>query len=170
MPQSVCNPFPSGVIYHGNQSSTSSDLSPMSEQKSLPRRGRSRYHTTYNTNTTPRHKPTPTIAQPQQPPSSSSHHHHQLLQSSSHSNTPTLLASSVVSATPRHKHAPSVSASNIITPSGSSSINNTYQLTPRMPSQFRPIPHRTITVPAIITNQPPPANSNPNNNNVSPSC
>ncbi|XP_037034782.1 Down syndrome cell adhesion molecule-like protein Dscam2 isoform X7 [Bradysia coprophila] len=30
------------IIYHGNQSSTSSDLSPMSEQKSLPRRGRSR--------------------------------------------------------------------------------------------------------------------------------
>ena len=29
-------------IYHGH-SSTSSDLSPMSEQKSLPRRGRSRY-------------------------------------------------------------------------------------------------------------------------------
>ncbi|XP_058831697.1 cell adhesion molecule Dscam2 isoform X2 [Topomyia yanbarensis] len=31
-----------GLIYHGTQSSTSSDLSPMSEQKSLPRRGRSR--------------------------------------------------------------------------------------------------------------------------------
>lgn len=50
----------SGIIYHGNQSSTSSDLSPMSEQKSLPRRGRSRYHqhnnTTYTTNTTPRHR------------------------------------------------------------------------------------------------------------------
>ncbi|XP_062708655.1 cell adhesion molecule Dscam2 isoform X6 [Aedes albopictus] len=30
------------LIYHGTQSSTSSDLSPMSEQKSLPRRGRSR--------------------------------------------------------------------------------------------------------------------------------
>ncbi|XP_041633225.1 cell adhesion molecule Dscam2 isoform X5 [Drosophila kikkawai] len=30
------------IIYHGAQSSTSSDLSPMSEQKSLPRRGRSR--------------------------------------------------------------------------------------------------------------------------------
>lgn len=30
-------------IYHGAQSSTSSDISPMSEQKSLPRRGRSRY-------------------------------------------------------------------------------------------------------------------------------
>ncbi|XP_037907266.1 Down syndrome cell adhesion molecule-like protein Dscam2 isoform X13 [Hermetia illucens] len=30
------------IIYHGTQSSTSSDLSPMSEQKSLPRRGRSR--------------------------------------------------------------------------------------------------------------------------------
>uniref|UniRef100_A0A6B2E762 Putative down syndrome cell adhesion molecule 2 isoform r n=1 Tax=Phlebotomus kandelakii TaxID=1109342 RepID=A0A6B2E762_9DIPT len=29
------------LIYHGTQSSTSSDLSPMSEQKSLPRRGRS---------------------------------------------------------------------------------------------------------------------------------
>lgn len=30
-------------IYHGAHSSTSSDISPMSEQKSLPRRGRSRY-------------------------------------------------------------------------------------------------------------------------------
>lgn len=49
--------FP-GLIYHGTQSSTSSDLSPMSEQKSLPRRGRQRYHLTHhNTNTTPRHKP-----------------------------------------------------------------------------------------------------------------
>ncbi|EAT34335.1 AAEL013409-PA [Aedes aegypti] len=47
-----------GLIYHGTQSSTSSDLSPMSEQKSLPRRGRSRYHHLHlhNTNTTPRHK------------------------------------------------------------------------------------------------------------------
>lgn len=51
-----------GIIYHGNQSSTSSDLSicDMPEQKSLPRRGRSRYHqhnnTTYTTNTTPRHR------------------------------------------------------------------------------------------------------------------
>ncbi|XP_058457691.1 cell adhesion molecule Dscam2 isoform X13 [Malaya genurostris] len=46
------------LIYHGTQSSTSSDLSPMSEQKSLPRRGRSRYHHLHlhNTNTTPRHK------------------------------------------------------------------------------------------------------------------
>ncbi|XP_055378995.1 cell adhesion molecule Dscam2 isoform X4 [Condylostylus longicornis] len=45
------------IIYHGAQSSTSSDLSPMSEQKSLPRRGRSRYHQQhlYSTNTTPRH-------------------------------------------------------------------------------------------------------------------
>ncbi|XP_055691014.1 cell adhesion molecule Dscam2 isoform X2 [Lutzomyia longipalpis] len=34
--------FRAGLIYHGTQSSTSSDLSPMSEQKSLPRRGRSR--------------------------------------------------------------------------------------------------------------------------------
>lgn len=49
--------FP-GLIYHGTQSSTSSDLSPMSEQKSLPRRGRQRYHHMHhNTNTTPRHKP-----------------------------------------------------------------------------------------------------------------
>ncbi|KFB50862.1 AGAP004902-PA-like protein [Anopheles sinensis] len=47
-----------GLIYHGTQSSTSSDLSPMSEQKSLPRRGRSRYHHLHlhTTNTTPRHK------------------------------------------------------------------------------------------------------------------
>lgn len=177
---SVCHP--TGVIYHGNQSSTSSDLSPMSEQKSLPRRGRSRYHTTYNTNTTPRHKPTPTIAQP--PPSSSSHHnhqlqhhhhHHQLLQSSSHSNTPTLLASSAVPATTRHPNAPptaSSSASNIITtPISGPSINNTYQLTPRMPSQFRPIPHRTITVPAIITNHhTTPSVNCKNDNNVSPPC
>ncbi|XP_073841216.1 cell adhesion molecule Dscam2-like [Musca autumnalis] len=47
-----------GIIYHGAQSSTSSDLSPMSEQKSLPRRGRSRYHHQlyqFSTNTTPRH-------------------------------------------------------------------------------------------------------------------
>ncbi|XP_017096322.2 cell adhesion molecule Dscam2 isoform X3 [Drosophila bipectinata] len=46
------------IIYHGAQSSTSSDLSPMSEQKSLPRRGRSRYHHQqyqFSTNTTPRH-------------------------------------------------------------------------------------------------------------------
>lgn len=35
-------------IYHGAQSSTSSDISPMSEQKSLPRRGRSRYYNTKN--------------------------------------------------------------------------------------------------------------------------
>lgn len=50
--------FPAGIIYHGAQSSTSSDLSPMSEQKSLPRRGRSRYHHQlyqFSTNTTPRH-------------------------------------------------------------------------------------------------------------------
>ncbi|CAH0547661.1 unnamed protein product [Brassicogethes aeneus] len=33
-------------IYHGAQSSTSSDISPMSEQKSLPRRNRSRYMNT----------------------------------------------------------------------------------------------------------------------------
>ncbi|EFN62359.1 hypothetical protein EAG_01549 [Camponotus floridanus] len=33
----------SDFIYHGT-SSTSSDISPMSEQKSLPRRGRSRWH------------------------------------------------------------------------------------------------------------------------------
>nr|XP_018897402.1 PREDICTED: Down syndrome cell adhesion molecule-like protein Dscam2 isoform X3 [Bemisia tabaci] len=33
----------SNFIYHGAQSSTSSDLSPMSEQKSLPRQGRSRW-------------------------------------------------------------------------------------------------------------------------------
>ncbi|XP_055845688.1 cell adhesion molecule Dscam2 isoform X7 [Episyrphus balteatus] len=48
------------IIYHGAQSSTSSDLSPMSEQKSLPRRGRSRYHQQYHftTNTTPRHTKT----------------------------------------------------------------------------------------------------------------
>lgn len=52
--------FP-GLIYHGTQSSTSSDLSPMSEQKSLPRRGRQRYHHIHhNTNTTPRHKPNQT--------------------------------------------------------------------------------------------------------------
>ena len=87
--------FFTDIIYHGNQSSTSSDLSPMSEQKSLPRRGRSRYHAhTYTTNTTPRHKPAP---------------------------SPTLLASS----SPR-----SISSNN---------------KTPRMPSQFRPIQHRTIT-------------------------
>lgn len=30
-------------MYHGAQSSTSSDISPMSEQKSLPRRNRNRY-------------------------------------------------------------------------------------------------------------------------------
>lgn len=50
--------IPAGIIYHGAQSSTSSDLSPMSEQKSLPRRGRSRYHHQlyqFSTNTTPRH-------------------------------------------------------------------------------------------------------------------
>ncbi|XP_014217949.1 uncharacterized protein LOC106646421, partial [Copidosoma floridanum] len=33
----------SDFMYHGT-SSTSSDISPMSEQKSLPRRGRSRWH------------------------------------------------------------------------------------------------------------------------------
>lgn len=32
-----------GYLYHGAQSSTSSDISPMCEQKSLPRRNRSRY-------------------------------------------------------------------------------------------------------------------------------
>jgi len=51
-----------GIIYHGGQSSTSSDLSPpMSDKnKSLPRRGRSRYHLVHhiNTNTTPRHHKT----------------------------------------------------------------------------------------------------------------
>lgn len=49
-----------GIIYHGGQSSTSSDLSPpmSDQQKSLPRgrSGRSRYHLHHiNTNTTPRH-------------------------------------------------------------------------------------------------------------------
>ncbi|KAK7792151.1 hypothetical protein R5R35_000418 [Gryllus longicercus] len=34
------NKFKHNFIYHGAQSSTSSDISPMSEQKSLPRRGR----------------------------------------------------------------------------------------------------------------------------------
>ncbi|GAB0100349.1 Down syndrome cell adhesion molecule-like protein Dscam2 [Sergentomyia squamirostris] len=57
------------LIYHGTQSSTSSDLSPMSEQKSLPRRGRSRYHHLYTTNTTPRHKPpSPALTNSTQPP------------------------------------------------------------------------------------------------------
>ncbi|XP_050090135.1 Down syndrome cell adhesion molecule-like protein Dscam2 isoform X2 [Anopheles aquasalis] len=37
-----------GLIYHGTQSSTSSDLSPMSEQKSLPRRGRSSQSQTHH--------------------------------------------------------------------------------------------------------------------------
>lgn len=32
-----------GYLYHGAQSSTSSDISPMSEAKSLPRRGRNRW-------------------------------------------------------------------------------------------------------------------------------
>ncbi|XP_035789911.1 Down syndrome cell adhesion molecule-like protein Dscam2 isoform X4 [Anopheles albimanus] len=36
------------LIYHGTQSSTSSDLSPMSEQKSLPRRGRSSQSQTHH--------------------------------------------------------------------------------------------------------------------------
>ena len=43
--------------YHGTQSSTSSDLSPISDQKSLPRHSRSRYHQhQFPTNTTPRHQ------------------------------------------------------------------------------------------------------------------
>lgn len=51
----------SDIVYHGTQSSTSSELSPVVEQKSLPRRGRPRYlseNAIYNfsTNTTPRHK------------------------------------------------------------------------------------------------------------------
>ncbi|CRL00266.1 CLUMA_CG013539, isoform A [Clunio marinus] len=52
-----------GIIYHGAQSSTSSDLSPpMSDaQKSISRRGRTRYHLHHiNTNTTPRHNKTKT--------------------------------------------------------------------------------------------------------------
>jgi hypothetical protein len=57
------------TIYHGGQSSTSSDLSPpmSDQQKSLPRRGRSRYHLhhmTINTNTTPRHKTKNTLNSP----------------------------------------------------------------------------------------------------------
>lgn len=73
--------FKTGIIYHGNQSSTSSDLSPMSEQKSLPRRGRPRYHQqTYTTNTTPRHT--------RQPPQSTS-------------NTPTITPTTLLAASPR---------------------------------------------------------------------
>lgn len=58
-----------GIIYHGGQSSTSSDLSPpmsVDQQKSLPRRGRSRYHLHHitNTNTTPRHKTKNTLNSP----------------------------------------------------------------------------------------------------------
>lgn len=56
-----------GIIYHGGQSSTSSDLSPpmSDQQKSLPRRGRSRYHLHHiNTNTTPRHKTKSTLNSP----------------------------------------------------------------------------------------------------------
>lgn len=54
-------PLPSTAVnsaYHGTQSSTSSDLSPISDQKSLPRHSRSRYHHhhQYPTNTTPRHQ------------------------------------------------------------------------------------------------------------------
>lgn len=107
---------PPGIIYHGNQSSTSSDLSPMSEQKSLPRRGRSRYHqqtSTYTTNTTPRHTR-------QQPPQSTS-------------NTPTITPTTLLVASPH---------------SSSSNSNKT-----RMPSQFRPIQHRTMNYP--ITRQSP---------------
>lgn len=135
------------VIYHGNQSSTSSDLSPMSEQKSLPRRGRSRYHAhTYTTNTTPRHKPNPQITAPS--PSQQQQHQlqqqHQQLQQQpilTNNNTPTLL----VSSSPR---------------SINYSSNNTYNLTPRMPSQFRPIQHRTINIPP----------SSSSVNRQSPSC
>lgn len=53
------SPFPqvSSTMEH-NQAHPLIDLSPMSEQKSLPRRGRSRYHHQlyqFSTNTTPRH-------------------------------------------------------------------------------------------------------------------
>lgn len=53
----MSNPNAVGA-YHGTQSSTSSDLSPISDQKSLPRHSRSRYHHhhQYPTNTTPRHQ------------------------------------------------------------------------------------------------------------------
>lgn len=107
-----------GIIYHGNQSSTSSDLSPMSEQKSLPRRGRSRYHqhnnTTYTTNTTPRHRNLSS----------------EILSSSLHHN-PT--ADTAQQATQLLTSSPPRNASYL--------KKSNYS---RMSSQFKPIQHRTI--------------------------
>lgn len=105
-----------GIIYHGNQSSTSSDLSPMSEQKSLPRRGRSRYHQHNNTTyTTPRHRNLSSEIL-------SSPLHHNTNNPSDATQQATLLTSS-----------PPRNASYL--------KKSNYS---RMSSQFKPIQHRTI--------------------------
>lgn len=118
--------FVAGIIYHGNQSSTSSDLSPMSEQKSLPRRGRSRYHQqnnpTYTTNTTPRHKKSPSSA---------------------------IVTSSPLLSTATPKPIKLAQQTTLLVASSPSRshINNAYcnkNYYSRMSSQFKPI-HRTIT-------------------------
>lgn len=115
-----------GVIYHGNQSSTSSDLSPMSEQKSLPRRGRSRYHqqnnSTYTTNTTPRHKKSPSSAIVTSP-----------ILSTATTNTP--------------KPINPAQQTTLLVSSSPRSISNAYCTKnnySRMSNQFKPIQHRTI--------------------------
>lgn len=125
-----CAHFSAGIIYHGNQSSTSSDLSPMSEQKSLPRRGRSRYHQqnnpTYTTNTTPRHKKSP---------------------------SPAIVTASPLLSTATPKPIKLAQKPNLLvasSPSRSSHTNNANYYS-RMSSQFKPI-HRTITnTSSIIT-------------------
>lgn len=115
-----------GIIYHGNQSSTSSDLSPMSEQKSLPRRGRSRYHQqnnpTYTKNTTPRHK-TPTLVAPIP-------------------KTPTQALSQQVT---HHQHQQYPQQTHIVASATSPRSIYSNKSYPRMPNQFRPLAqHRTI--------------------------
>lgn len=118
-----------GIIYHGNQSSTSSDLSPMSEQKSLPRRGRSRYHQqsnpTYTINTTPRHK-TPTILAPIP-------------------KTPTQALSQHVTHHPATQHQQYPQQTHIVASTTSPRSIYSNKSYSRMPNQFRPlVQHRTI--------------------------
>lgn len=100
----------------------------MSEQKSLPRRGRSRYHQqnnpTYSINTTPRHKTSALITPiPKTPTQIQLHqlHQHQPPQQKLHQQTHTIASTT----SPRSIYS-----------------SKSYS---RMPNQFRPlVQHRTI--------------------------
>ncbi|XP_037907262.1 Down syndrome cell adhesion molecule-like protein Dscam2 isoform X9 [Hermetia illucens] len=134
------------IIYHGTQSSTSSDLSPMSEQKSLPRRGRSRYHQQhhYSTNTTPRHTKSSNL--------NANNVTTLLLTSprSSNNNKTTNNKSTSQSQSKQHQHQQQ-SPPKIIQCGGTTTALDSTQTSvckssasARMPSHFRPIPHKTI--------------------------